>query len=81
MLLNFRPGLAYVQGSLFISPRALARLKELGVAVPSNPFPQGGDFLSFYLDMAHAQEFLHYAGNPANAGKLYLRAELAAEMV
>jgi hypothetical protein len=79
MHMNYKAELAYIQGTLDISPRARARLAELGIDTPRNRFPQGGEFASFYLPMKMVKDFIHIPGSPMCAGHLCLATELIAD--
>ncbi len=69
-------GRMYVPGTLYITPAALARLKEMGVVPPVNRWPQGGDFDSFFLPEGEDGAVYELRpGNPAVAGELSLVAE------
>jgi hypothetical protein len=67
----------YVRGTLDISALALERLEEMGVCPPTNRYPQGGEYDSFYLPEGQdGAEFIHRCGNPATEGRLALASEL-----
>lgn len=67
--------MAYVQGTLNISRRALARLRELEIELKPCRFDTGGDWESFWLPIENVREFTHLRGNPANPSLLYLADE------
>ena len=73
-------GRVYFRGTQNITSAALARLNEMGVRPPRNPYPQGGAYDSFYLPLGEeGEEFVRISGDPATPGRLLLKSERGAK--
>jgi len=73
-------GSVRVRGTIDISEKALARLAEMGVKPPKNPYPQGGEYDSFYLPEGEdGAEFRQRRGLPMVAASLKLASEFASD--
>ena len=71
---SFSEGMLYVKGDVGLSPKALARLRKLGVGLVESPYNSEA-FMSFEFPARFGKEFLHRPGNPSTLGLLILKEE------